>query len=281
MDVDTSARVVRSLERVRFEILPLKGVEAQIPYLPAGAEVTVTSSPAKGVEATLSLCEQLVGRGLRIIPHLAARTVRDRRHLIEILALLKDLGIDGVFVIAGDAAEPVGCYEGAVGLLRDMDLVGHHLTSIGVTGYPESHAFIPDDDTIKAMFDKAPFATHVVSQICYDPAVIAGWIAAVRARGVNLPIYIGIPGAVDRAKLVRISMKVGLGDSVRFLRKQAGVVSKLVSGYTPDDLIQSLAPVVAEDGNGVLGWHLFTFNDVDKTEQWRQALLSTIQGASA
>lgn len=281
MDIDTTAGLVRSLERVRFEIVPLKGIEEQLPHLPEGAEVTVTSSPTKGIEATLELCQQLAPRNLRVIPHIAARLVRDRSHLIDLLAQLEELEIDGVFVIAGDAKEPAGDYEGAVSLLRDMDAVGHHLESVGVTGYPESHAFIPDDDTVRAMSDKQPFATHIVSQICYDPTVIAGWIAAVRARGVDLPIYIGIPGAVDRAKLARISLKVGLGESVRFLRKQGGVVSRLVAGYTPDDLIEGLAAAVAEPGNGVLGWHLFTFNDVEKTERWRQELLAGIQGARA
>lgn len=281
MDLRTTRKLVTSLERVRYEILPIKGVEEQIAYLPDGSDVTVTVSPARGIEATLDLCEQLASRDLRLIPHLSARLVRDRAHLTDLLARLHELGIDAVFVVAGDAKEAAGPYEGAAALLREMDSVGHRLKDIGITGYPESHAFIPDDDTIQAMFDKAPYATHIVSQICYDPSVIAGWIRAIRARGVDLPVYIGIPGAVDRTKLARISVKVGLGDSVRFLRKQASVVSKLVTGYTPDHLIERLAPVVAEERDGVAGWHLFTFNDVDKTEQWRQGLLADIQGATA
>jgi methylenetetrahydrofolate reductase (NADPH) len=273
--------LIRSLERVRFEILPFKGVEDQIPYLPAGAQVTVTASPAKGLDATLDLCEQLAPLDLRVVPHLSARLVRDRAHLRDALARMASLGIDGAFVVAGDAPEQAGPYPSAVELLREMDTIGHHLTDIGITGYPESHSFIPDDDTIQAMFDKAPFATHIVSQICYDPVVIAGWIRAVRLRGVDLPIYLGIPGAVDRAKLVRISMKVGLGDSIRYLRKQGGMATRLMAGYTPDELIDELGPTVADDGNAVVGWHLFTFNDVDKTERWRQSLLTEMRGATA
>ena len=277
----TAELLRRSLDRARFEILPIKGVEDQLPYLPTGADVTVTASPTKGLDATFALCETLAGLGIRAIPHLSARLVRDRAHLADLLATMKDLGIDRVFVPAGDAPEAAGPYPDAVSLLRELDLMGHHLTDIGITGYPESHAFIPDDDTIRAMADKAPFATHIVSQICYDPAVIDRWIGAVRARGITQPIYIGIPGAVDRVKLARISVKVGLGDSIRFLRKQASVVSKLATGYTPDHLIDRLGPTVARPGNAVMGWHLFTFNDVEKTERWRQDLLARIQGATS
>ena len=279
-DPPSPTGLVRSLQRARFEILPLKGVEEQVPFLPAGAEVTVTASPSKGIEATVALCETLAPLDLRVVPHLSARLVRDRFHLTELLTRLKAAGIDRAFVIAGDAPEPAGSYLDAVSLLREMDGLGHHLVEVGITGYPESHAFIPDDDTIRAMTEKAPFATYIVSQICYDPVIIDGWIRAVRARGVTLPIYIGIPGAVDRVKLARISVKVGLGESVRFLRKQHGIVSKFATGYTPDHLIDRLGPTVSRPGNAVVGWHLFTFNDVEKTERWRQDLLARLQGGT-
>jgi methylenetetrahydrofolate reductase (NADPH) len=205
--------------------------------------------------------------------------VRDRAHVKALLSRLDGLGIRAVFVVAGDAPEAAGAYEGAVDLLREMTDVGHDLEEVGITGYPESHAFIPDDDTIRAMAEKVPYATHIVSQICYDPAAIASWIRAVRARGVDLPIDLGIPGVVDRSRLLRISLKVGLGDSVRYLRKQHGVASHLLSGYTPDELVAGLAPVVADPASGVRGWHLFTFNEIEKTEAWRRELLARAQGA--
>ncbi|CAN5187276.1 methylenetetrahydrofolate reductase [soil metagenome] len=271
----------RSLERARFEILPLAGVSEQLDHLPANSVVTVTSSPTKGIDATLDLCERLGGRDLRVVPHLAARLVRGRGHLAELLDRVEGLGIREVFVVAGDAKDPAGPFEGAADLLRAMAGIGHALDEVGITGYPESHAFITDDTTIRVMSEKAPFATYIVSQICYDPTVIAGWIGAVRRRGITLPIHVGVPGVVDLARLGRISLKVGLGDSVRFLRKQTGVVARLVAGYTPDELIHGLAPLVTEAGNGVRGWHIFTFNEVARTERWRQDLLRQIDGVRA
>ena len=67
------------------------------------------------------------------------------------------------------------------------------------------------------MFAKAPMATCIISQICFDADVIAAWVREVRRRGTHLPIWVGTPGAVDHAKLLRISMKIGLGESARFL----------------------------------------------------------------
>lgn len=266
--------VLASLAQPRFEIVPMKGVEQQIAYLPDDAIVTVTSSPTRGTDATLALAARLAHRdGYHVVPHIAARLIRDRAQLEGLLRQLAGLGLDEIFVVAGDAPRPVGPFEGAIDLLRAMADIGHDLR-IGVTGYPESHAFIPDDTTIQAMTEKQTFASYIVSQICFDPRVIAGWIAAVRARGTHLPIYIGVPGAVDLAKLVRMSLRVGIGDSLKFARKQSGTVARLVGGYRPDHLVDGLAGTVADADMKVAGWHLFTFNDIRSTEAWRQRLLA-------
>jgi methylenetetrahydrofolate reductase (NADPH) len=263
-----------SFARPRFEIIPMKGVEQQLAHLPQDAVVTVTSSPTKGMEATLALTALLRRRDHRhVVPHVAARLVADVVQLKDLLQQLSDLGVDDIFVVAGDAEAPAGQFEGTVDLLRAMASIGHTLR-IGITGYPESHTFIPDDTTIAMMHAKEPYASYIVSQICFDPQVTARWIAAVRARGTRLPIHVGLPGAVDLAKLVRISMRVGIGDSLRFVRKQSGAVAKLIGGYAPDALVDGLLPTVSDPAMDVAGWHLFTFNEIRRTEAWRQALLT-------
>lgn len=270
-----SRLIAESFAEPRFEIIPMKGVEDQLAWLPPEAVVTVTSSPTKGIPATLTLAATLHRSAAvrRVVPHLAARLVTDRHHLADLLAQVVDLGLTEVFVVAGDAERPAGDFEGTAPLLRAMAEIGHSL-DVGITGYPESHAFLPDDTTIRAMFDKEPYASYIVSQICYDPSVIARWAAAVRARGTGLPIHIGLPGVVDFARLLRISKRVGIGDSTRFLRKQWSMITRLVSGYQPDGLIDELAPALADPTLHIAGWHLFTFNEIRRTEQWRQDLLA-------
>src|SRR5262249_59375612 len=94
----------------------------------------------------------------------------------------------------------------------------HGIEDVGISGYPESHPFISDETTIQAMFEKEPLATYIVSQLCLDPSVISWWIGAVRARGVRLPIHIGIPGPIATTRLIRIATKIGVGESTRFAR---------------------------------------------------------------
>jgi methylenetetrahydrofolate reductase (NADPH) len=202
--------------------------------------------------------------------------VRDRAHLDEVLARLREAGVRELFVPAGDATEP-GEFHGAADLLAAMGDARTQFERIGITGYPESHHLISDEETIRAMFEKSEMATDIVSQLCFDPATIGWWIGAVRARGVRLPIWIGMPGCVDHAKLVRISLKIGMAESTRFLRHQRGTLARLLTRqFKPTRLLDGLAQVVAEPDAGVAGFHLYTFNEVGRTERWRRRMLERL-----
>lgn len=279
--MNSNAVLQRSLDEARFEVLPLRGALERAEQLPPGTTVTVTSSPAKGIEDTLELAAQLGSRGYRAVPHLAARSITDSAHLSDLLDRMADAGMSEAFVIAGDSPAPAGEFADALALLRAMEELGRKPERIGISGYPERHGFIPDADTISAMAAKSRYADYLVSQICFDSFTTASWVKAVRARGIELPVYIGVPGAVDGTKLVRISMKIGLGESMRFLRKQHGVVGKLLTRYTPEDTCYELAPYLADPGYGVAGWHFFTFNEVAKTQRFRDELSVRLQEVPA
>jgi methylenetetrahydrofolate reductase (NADH) len=273
-----AAALAALLRKPRFEILPLDGIEEQVrAHLGPEARVTVTASPRKGLDATLELAERLAGAGYTVVPHLSARLVRDRAHLDEVLERLLGAGIRELFVPAGDATEP-GEFAGAADLLHAMGPLRERFDEIGITGYPETHHLISDEETIQAMFAKAPMATCIISQICFDASVIAGWIAEVRRRGTGLPIWIGLPGSVDYTKLMRISMKIGLGESARFLRHHRNWMSRLITRqFKPDPLLRGLAGTAADPAANVAGFHLYTFNEVERTERWRRETLERLE----
>jgi methylenetetrahydrofolate reductase (NADPH) len=266
------------LRNARFEVLPLDGIEDEVlSELGTDVKVTVTASPRKGLDATLELTERLTRAGYATVPHISARLVRDRGHLSELLERLHAGGVRELFVLAGDAAEPAGEFVGAAELLEAMGSRRADFHAIGITGYPETHHLISDEETIRAMFAKAPMATHIVSQLCFDAEVIAAWIAEVRRRGTDLPIWIGVPGNVPYAKLLRVSMKIGLGESARFLRHHRNWMSRLVTRqFKPDRLVRELVPFATDPAARVAGFHLYTFNEVGRTERWRRTTLERL-----
>lgn len=275
----TESTIAAALERPRYEVIPLEGVVDEVrAHVPREVTVTITASPSKGLGPTLALTEELALSGYTVVPHLSARLVRDEDELSAILDRLARAGVDDVFVVAGDAPQPAGRFEGAADLLRAMARLEPSLREIGITGYPESHPLIDDETTIRAMFEKAEHATYITSQICFDPRVTAQWIENVWARGTRLPIYIGVPGVVHLTKLLRVSARIGLGDSVRFLRKQGARMRHLLrpTTYTPDELLHGLAPLLSDPAGKVAGVHVFTFNELEATERWRQERLARL-----
>ena len=269
------AALMRVVSTPRFELIPLKNVDAQSEFLPAGATVTVTASPAKGIEATVELSARLAARGFQAIPHLSARMIRDRAHLRSLLDAIGAAGIDRVFVVGGDADQP-GDFPDGLALLRAMAEIGHDLADIGIPGYPQGHPSIPDDRLLAALADKQAFATSMTTQLCFDAGAIRSWLAARRAGAINLPVYFGIPGVADLHKLIEISARIGVRDSRRFLAKNGALVGRILrpGGYRPDGLLAELAPLIAEPSAAIAGLHLYTFNQVETTEEWRQVYLA-------
>ncbi len=275
----SASTIARLLRQARYEVLPTGSTEEKVlAHVPRDVVVTVTASPGKGLEATLDLSERLTGHGYTVVPHLAARMVTGRSELAEICARLTGKGITRVFVPGGDA-EPAGDYPDALALLEDLADLGRPFTQVGITGYPESHPTIHDDLTVQSMWDKRRYATHVVSNLTFDPAVIRDWVHRMRRRGIAMPLLLGIPGPVDRAKLLAMATKIGVGESTRFLAKHKGTFARLAApgGFTGERFLEKCAPTLGEPDALVEGLHVFTFNQVAETEAWRQDLLSRLR----
>ena len=261
------------LQSARFEVIPMKGVVEEAVTLPAGSVVTVTASPRKGIEATLTLSEELAGRGFRVVPHLTARQVRDKSHLQELVDRLSAGGFEDVFIIGGDITEPVGTYDSSSTLIADMVEMGNRPRRIGVAAYPEGHPLINREALMQALKAKQPFVNYMVTQICFDPQIIGKWLGDVRANGITLPVYIGIPGILKRSKLLEISLRVGVGDSTRFLKNHLGMVARLLQHdmYNPNGLVKKITGLTRDQV--VAGFHIYTFNQCLSIKHWREKAL--------
>lgn len=262
----------RLLTGPRFELLPLPGTLERAAALPPGSTVTVTASPRLGPGATVTLAEALSRSGFRAVPHLAARQFADRHELAGTLERLDAAGVRDVFVVAGDAREPAGEFPDGLTLLRAMAELGHRMTSVGVPSYPEGHPLIADEVLWAALRDKQRHATYTVTQLCFDADAVCAFANRARARGITLPVLAGVPGAVDIGRLLRMSVRVGVGDSARFLRSHRSIAGKLLrgGGYRPDGLVRRLGAHVAAGRCAVEGLHVYTFNQIDATLRWMQ-----------
>jgi methylenetetrahydrofolate reductase (NADPH) len=277
-------RVAPLLAAPRYEVLPAASTEqAVLEWVPRAVTVTITASPAKGLEPTLQLAERLSAQGYRAVPHLAARLVRDHAHLADIVARLRGCGINDVFIPAGDADPPAGQFTSALTLLEQLAAMGRPFASVGITGYPQSHPVIGDDVTIQAMWDKRRHATYLVSNLCFDPATLRQWIGRVRARGVTLPLFVGLAGPVERTRLLKMAARAGVGESARFLAGHAEWFLRLGTpgAYSPERLLDRIGASLTNPAAAVDGLHIFTFNQVQQTEAWRREMLDRLSAVTA
>ena len=129
------------------------------------------------------------------------------------------------------------------------------------------------------MWDKRHYATHIVSNLTFDPALVRDWIRRLRNRGVTMPLLVGLPGPVERAKLLGMATRIGVGESTKFLAKNKGLFARLAApgGFTGESFLEKCAPALGEDGALVEGLHVFTFNQIGETEAWRTDLIRRLR----
>ncbi len=271
---DQAARRLALIDDMAFEVIPLKTLDAAIDALPPRSRVSVTASPVKGQAATQRITEQLLERGHHPIPHLSARLASDRAQAAELARWTRTAGVDTVFLVGGDVADP-GPYPDALSFLRDFLEADPGVAAVGVTAYPDGHPLI-DGPTLHAalhakqeLLAEAGLRGYCSTQMCFDPGRISGWLAAERDRGLQLPVHLGIAGIVDRAKLLTMGARLGIGPSLRYLRKNRAAITKMMTSlsYDPNDLLMALSSRFAD--LGVTGLHVFTFNQVEATARWR------------
>ena len=89
-----------------------------------------------------------------------------------------------------------------------------------------------------------------------------------------LPIHVGVPGPATIKTLVKYAAMCGVGQSARFIRKQALNITKLLTVNTPDEFMGGLAQLhFGEPELGIAGPHLYPFGGFDKLFDWLSPLL--------
>ena len=251
---------------VRFEVLPTKGAVREAERLPAPAHLTVTCSPLQGPDESVACGRRLAALGHTVTVHVAARLVEDRAHVDRLLGGMADGGIEDIFLIGGDAPRSAGPYAAAGDLLPILREHPRAPRTIGIAGYPEGHPNIDPEALSRALAAKAPLADYVTTQMCFDPDAIRAWSDAIRERGVTLPVLIGTPGAVDRIKLVKMALRLGIGASLGFLRKQRGLWHLLGLGRPARERVHdALAACLDDPDRNLVGFHYYTFNQLAET----------------
>ncbi|MAB18136.1 MAG: metFprotein [SAR116 cluster bacterium] len=241
--------------------------------LSPGTTVNVTFLPGTDPAETISVAERLHNDGMRPVPHLAARSLRDADQLDELLAAFTSrCGVEEVLCIGGGVDKPVGAFDATIQVLETGLIQKHGIRSVGVAGHPEGSPDITDEEIAAALAAKNALAArdglnlYIETQFCFEADIVLDWERRVRAAGNTLPIRIGIPGPATIKTLFRFAQISGIGPSMRFVAKQAKNVAKLMTVQSPHMLITGLAEgMAADDACLIRHFHYYPFGGFART----------------
>lgn len=261
-----------SLEMTGKDIGELDGARGTIP---PGTRINVTFLGSEDPEMRLAAARAVKRFGFTPVPHISARRLASRETLEEFLAALRADGLaDNVFVVGGDPVQPQGPYEDALSVLESGLLQRYGVRHVSVSGYPEGHPDIADPLLWSAIERKSELLRQrrlpggVITQFAFDVEPVLGWIEAVRGRGVDLPIRIGVPGPAGVRRLLRYASRFGVGTSAGIVKKYGLSITNLMGTAGPDHFLRALAADYDPRRHGEVKLHFYTFGGLQATSEW-------------
>ncbi len=248
--------------------------------LPAGTRVFIALIEAGDVAGQLEAAKGLTQAGLIPIPHIPARFVRDLEDLkSRVGALTQDAGVTEVLVVGGGAPQPIGQYDATMQIMETGVLESSGLKRIGIAGHPEGNPDITkihgEAMLLKALKQKQAWLKSrgiegfIATQFLFEAGPVAYWAAALRKEGIDLPVHVGVPGPATIKTLVKYAAMCGVGNSARFIRKQALNITKLLTVNAPDQFVDGLAKLHFERSElGIAGPHFYPFGGFDRLFDW-------------
>ena len=242
--------------------------------------VNVTFLPGSDPQDTYFVAKRLHDEGMKPIPHIAARSVKNIKHLEKLVSTLsKKAFVKEVLVIGGGVGNPIGEFDSSMQILKTGILQANGITKIGVAGHPEGSPDISDDAIRQALYEKNELAVkeklqmYIETQFCFEADMVLAWEKKIREDGNQLPVRIGIPGPATIKTLFRFAQISGIGPSMKFIAKQARNVAKLMTVQSPHHLIAGLAKGMAADKACLIKYfHYYPFGGFVRTAKYAKAI---------
>jgi methylenetetrahydrofolate reductase (NADPH) len=240
-----------------------------------GTEVTVTFLPGDNYRHNVDTAAGLRRARFIPVPHVAAREMPSREALADFLARARgEADVTRILLIAGDVAAAKGPFRSSLDVAASGLIEAHGIASLSVAGHPEGHPYLGPAKTfevLQAWHDwgsERKIHVDVVTQFCFESAPIVGWIGELNARGIALPVIVGLAGPATLATLTKFALRCGIGNSMRSLRGQIGRFGRLLTDIGPDNVMQGLRSAPAGATAPIAGFHLFPFGGLRKAGEW-------------
>ncbi len=248
--------------------------------LPPGTTLYVAHTPNATLAQVAEVACAAQAAGFQGCPHLVARRIASRAELGAALERLRHGGVTRALLVAGDLTPPAGEFSSTLEVLDSGALDGAGLAALGVAGHPEGNPNIPPAAAWDALARKQAWgaktgvAVHVATQFGFDTGALATFDRELAARGITLPVHVGVAGPASLKSLAKFAAMCGIGASLGALLTNPGALGALKSLVkTVDEVFPAI--VRLREGplaNRLVQPHFFAFGGVMKTVEWLEAV---------
>ena len=250
------------------------GLRGAAPMIKPKTQIAVTFLPGEEMEQRVEAAILVRELGFEPIVHLSARRLTSEQELDGYLHdITTRAGVKRAFIIAGDPSEPEGPYEDSLQIIESGLLEKHGIEIVGIGGHPEGHPNNnPDELWIWMQRKIDAVRAHgmtplVVTQFAFDDDAIVEWIAQMRARHIDVPVRLGVPGPAGIKRLLGFAKRCGVEASTSVLKKYGISVSNLIGKAGPDKLVNSLDDKLT-DRHGRVRLHFYPFGALAASAEW-------------
>lgn len=244
-------------------------VEALARLVPRRTQVFVTALSHADLRETITAAARLRQARLEPVVHIAARRLGSAAALHDLInGLRNEADVRQLLIIGGDV-DAHGPFPEALSVIQKGRLREAGIEEIGIGAYPEGHPRIPAGRMEAALDAKIAIAraqglaVHIVSQFCFSPNAVLGWLHRIRACGIGVPVRVGMAGPTAVPTLLRYAKRCGVAASLRGLME--GTAQGLLGQPGPQAILDGIA---GAEGLGDVAPHYFSFGGVLETARF-------------
>nr|WP_313225749.1 methylenetetrahydrofolate reductase [Stenotrophomonas pavanii] len=262
----------------------MPALRAEADRIPRGTVISIPYLASEDDDARLAAARTVRALGFEPMPHLSARRIGSAAALARFLErAVGEAGVARCLLIAGDLATPAGPFADSASIIQTGLLEHSGIKVVGIGGHPEGHPVMSSDERWQALerkfqdIEARGMAPLVVTQFAFDADTVLAWLDGLRARGISVPVLVGVPGPASITRLLRYAAMCGVGASASMLARYGISIGRLIGTAGPEVFVDRLVRGLTS-AHGQVSPHFFPFGGIAPSLEWMAQYRRRISG---
>jgi len=251
------------------------GLEKAQGLLPPATRFHMAFVDSENLANRMRTTRAIIQSGFVPVPVISARRLESKGMLGQYLTELQTVGAsERVVIVGGDPPQPRGPYPDAASVISSGALEQFGVREVSVAGHPGGHPAVLDAVLWQAIaakiatLEQRGLTAGVITQFGFDAAQVLAWLADLRARGLTVPVRVGVPGPATVRTLVAAAAKCDVSVSAPVAKEFGFSLDDRTGRAAPDLFIGALAAGYEGQLHGEIKLHFSTFGGVPATAEW-------------